>query len=148
MGRQKLLQVVLAGRQGLLEKLNTPLLNSKDSRITVFCKLTPLDEAEVHTYVLHRLRIAGCKRQLFSPQALSLIALYSRGIPLNVNMICRHCLSLAATVSLPFIDEKIVADSAYDLVLRSNSSILWDEPENPASERTRRNRHGLRLIKS
>jgi general secretion pathway protein A len=147
MGRQKLLQIVLAGRQGLLEKLNTPRLNSINNKITVFCKLTPLDAAEVHTYVLHRLRIAGCKRQLFSPQALSLIALYSRGIPLNVNMICRHCLSLAATVSLPIIDERIVADSAYDLVLRSRSSILWDEPENSDSERTRRNRHGLKLIK-
>jgi general secretion pathway protein A len=146
-GRQKLLQIVLAGRQGLLEKLNTPRLNAIDSRINVFCKLTPLDEAEVRTYVLHRLRIAGCKRQLFSPQALALIALYSRGIPLNVNMICRHCLSLAATVSLPIIDERIVADSAYDLVLRSNSSILWDDPENPGNERTRRNRHGLKLIK-
>jgi general secretion pathway protein A len=148
MGRQKLLQIVLAGRQGLLEKLNTPRLNAIDSKITVFCKLTPLDEAEVRTYVLHRLRIAGCKRQLFSPQALSLIALYSRGIPLNVNMICRHCLSLAATVGLPIIDEKIVADSAYDLVLRSHPSILWDEPENPDNERNHRNRHGLKLIKS
>jgi general secretion pathway protein A len=147
MGRQKLLQIVLAGRQGLLEKLNAPPLQSLGSKINVFCKLTPLDEAEVRTYVLHRLRIAGCKRQLFSPHALSLIALYSRGIPLNVNMICRHCLSLAATIGLPIIDEKIVADSAYDLVLRTQPSHLWDEPENPGSDQARRNRHGLRLIK-
>jgi general secretion pathway protein A len=148
MGRHKLLQIVLAGRPALLEKLNAPRLKSISGKINVFCKLTPLDEAEVHTYVLHRLRIAGCTRQLFSPQALSHIALYSRGIPLNVNMICRHCLSLAATISLPIIDEKIVADSANDLVLSAPPSILWDEPENPSSEKTRRNRHGLKLIKS
>jgi general secretion pathway protein A len=147
MGRQKLLQIIMAGRQGLLEKLNSQRMESIVGRITVFCKLTPLDEAEVHTYVLHRLRIAGCTRQVFSPQALSHIALYSRGIPLNVNMICRHCLSLAATVNLPVIDERIVADSAYDLVLRSQPSSPWDEPGNLISEQPRRNRHGLRLIK-
>jgi general secretion pathway protein A len=148
MGRQKLLQIVLAGRQALLDKLNVRRLDSISSKISVFCKLTPLDEAEVRTYILHRLRIAGCTRQLFSPQALSHIALYSRGVPLNVNMICRHCLSLAATVSLPIIDERMVADCAYDLVLRAQTCALWDEPENSDPEKPRRNRHGLKLIKS
>ncbi len=65
------------------------------------------------------LRIAGCNRQLFSAAALSAVALYSRGVPLNVNMICRHCLSIAASNNLPMIDERTVADSAYDLVLRT-----------------------------
>jgi general secretion pathway protein A len=148
MGQQKLLQIVLAGRQRLLEKLNAPQLNSMGDKITVVCKLTPLDEAEVRTYILHRLRIAGCTRQLFSLQALSHIALYSRGIPLNVNMICRHCLSLAATVNLPMVDERIVADSAYDLVLRTHPSALWDEPEHPNGTQPRRNRRGLKLIKN
>jgi general secretion pathway protein A len=147
MGRQKLLQIILAGRQGLLEKLSSTRLDSSSTKITVFSRLTPMDEAEVRTYVLHRLRIAGCARQLFNPQALSDIALYSRGIPLNINMICRHCLSLAATVNLPVIDEKIVADSAYDLVLRSQPSGPWDEPGNPFIEPPRRSRHGLKLIK-
>jgi general secretion pathway protein A len=147
MRQQKLLQIVLAGRQGLLEKLSSMRLDSSSRKITLFSKLTPLDEAEVRTYVLHRLRIAGSARQIFNPQALSHIALYSRGIPLNVNMICRHCMSLAATVNLPVIDEKIVADSAYDLVLRAQPSGPWDEPVNPFAEPPRRSRHGLRLIK-
>jgi general secretion pathway protein A len=148
MGSQKLLQVVLAGRQGLLEKLNAPQLNFISSKITIFCKLTPLDEAEVRAYVLHRLRIAGCTRQLFSPQALSHIALYSRGNPLNVNMICRHCLALAAAANLSVIDEGIVANSAYDLVLTSNPSALGEEPESHNGKQHTGNRHGLKLIKS
>ncbi len=87
----------------------------------------PLDESEVRSYVLHRLRIAGCNQQLFSHAALSCVALYSRGVPLNINMICRHCLSLAASISLQTIDERVVADSAYDLVLRTLPAGVWDQ---------------------
>jgi general secretion pathway protein A len=146
-GRQKLLQIVLAGRQGLLEKINAQRLERIGDKITVICRLGPMDDAEVRSYVLHRLRIAGCTRQLFSPQALSHIALYSRGIPLNINMICRHCLSLASAVNLPVIDERIVADSAYDLVLRAQPSSPWDDPGSPIVEPPRRKRHNLKLIK-
>ena len=128
MGQQKLLQIVIVGRQGLIEKLSGPRLDVIGSKINVFCRLSPMDEGEVRNYILHRLRIAGCTQQLFSAEALSLIAQYSRGIPLNINMICRHCLSMASTVNMQMIDERIVDDAAYDLVLRSQPFTPWDDP--------------------
>ena len=144
-GEQKLLQIVLAGRQGLIENLNAPRMEAMSGRIAVYGRLTPLDAAEVKSYVLHRLKVAGCTRQLFSAEALSQIALYSRGIPLNINMICRHCLSLATAINLPVVDERIVADSAYDLVLRSERP--GDESGDLSNGKGSRKRHGLRLIK-
>ena len=42
-------------------------------------------------------------------------------------MLCRHSLSLAASIGLPAVDERIVEDSAYDLVLRSQALSPWDE---------------------
>ena len=103
------------------------------------------------SYVLHRLRIAGCRRQLFSSDALSAVALYSRGIPLGINMLCRHAISLAASINLPLIDEKIVADSAYDLVLRTHPGSGTELPDfNPYSRQSAgppRNRRGLKLVK-
>ena len=150
-GQEKLLQVILAGRQGLLEKLSGARLEAVGKKINVYSRLTPLDEAEVRSYVLHRLRVAGCTRQLFTSSALSSIALYSRGIPLNVNMICRHSLSLAATINMQTIDDRIVADSAYDLVLRAQPANAWDEPLGSGPETRRstgllRDRRGLRLV--
>jgi general secretion pathway protein A len=151
-GQQKLLQIVLAGRQELAVKLAEPRLDSVSKKINVFCRLNPLDQAEVHSYVLHRLRIAGCNRQLFSAAALSCVALYSRGVPLNINMICRHCLSIAASNSLPVIDEKTVADSAYDLVLRTQPAGAWDDAstlfgaEEPPASSQLRDRRGLKLV--
>jgi type II secretory pathway predicted ATPase ExeA len=154
MGQLKLIQIVLAGRQRLLEKLTDLQLRATSKKINVFCKLAPMDEGEVRSYVLHRLRITGCTQQLFSSAALSSIALYSRGIPLNVNMICRHSLSLAAAISRQVIDERIIEDSAYDLVLRSQPANMAEgSPGPPFSEPPRRSdllrdrRRGLKLIR-
>jgi general secretion pathway protein A len=152
-GRQKLLQVILAGRQGLLEKLNGNRLSAIGKNINVFCRLSPLDDAEVCNYVSHRLRIAGCTRDLFTAAALASIALYSRGIPLNINMICRHCLSLAASSNLKRIDERVVADAAYDLVFSTQPPAIWDGPDGPPSSVRRpssgraHKRHGLKLVR-
>jgi general secretion pathway protein A len=150
-GEQKLMQVILAGRQGLLEKLAGTRLEAAAGRICMFSRLAPLDEGEVRSYVIHRLRTAGCSRQLFTPAAMSSIALYSRGIPLNVNMLCRHSLSLAASINVQTIDDRIVADSAYDLVLRAQPACFGDEAKwGDAGARrepgSRRHRRGLKLV--
>jgi general secretion pathway protein A len=149
---KKLIQILIAGRQELLQKMTGMKSGSISRQANVFCRLAPLDEAEVSSYVLHRLRIAGCIRQLFSSDALSAIALYSRGVPLNVNMICRHALALAATANLKFIDEKIVADSAYDLVLKAQPSLGFDAPINPNRKKQTagflRDRRGLKLVRN
>jgi hypothetical protein len=48
---------------------------------------------ETHGYVVDRLRIAGGRNPgLFTPEAIQLIAAYSRGVPRVVNIICDHCL--------------------------------------------------------
>ncbi len=153
LGQQKLLQIVLAGRQGLLGKLTGHRLESISRKFNLFCRLGPLDEAEVRNYVMHRLRIGGCTRQLFGSAALSAIALYSRGIPLNINMICRHSLSLDNDINLQVIDERIIADSAYDLVLRSAPTSIPDEASGglyftdpPQRSGVLRDRRGLKLV--
>jgi type II secretory pathway predicted ATPase ExeA len=150
--QQKLLQIILAGRQEFAAKLTEPGLVPISKRINVFCRLSPLDQGEVHSYVLQRLRIAGCNRRLFSAAALSSISVYSRGVPLNINMICRHCLSIATSNNLPVIDERTVADSAYDLVLRTQPAGSLDDPSSflsgeaqPISTRVR-DRRGLTLV--
>jgi len=148
---KKLIQILVAGRHELLQKLAYSQSGSSGRDANVFCRLAPLDEAEVFSYVLHRLRIAGCTKQLFRSDALAAIALYSRGIPLNINMLCRHAMALAATTNLQLIDEKIVADSAYDLVLRAQPASGMEPPEFNSNPRQPaglpRDRRGLKLVK-
>jgi general secretion pathway protein A len=147
-GQQKLLQIIIAGRQGLIEKISGSRQETIGNKINVYCRLTPMDQDEVRSYILHRLRIAGCIRQLFSPEALTLIALYSRGIPLNVNMICRHCISLASTINMQIIDERLVDDSAYDLVLKSHPFSPWDELGVRYDNSKSKDKRFLRLVRN
>ena len=151
--QQKLLQIVFAGRQELAVKLTEPRLVAISKSINVFCRLNPLDQAEVHSYVLHRLADCRVQPAAFQRSGAFLRSLYSRGVPLNINMICRHCLSMATSNNLPVIDEKTVADSAYDLVLRTQPAGDWDDPSSffggevqPASARLR-DRRGLKLVR-
>lgn len=149
---RKLLQILMAGRQGLLEKLSNLRMEKLSKQIAAYCRLAPLDEAEVRSYIIHRLRIAGRDRQQFTSAALSSIALYSRGIPMNINMLCRHSLALAAAINLPVIDERIIADSAYDLVLRAQPAAIWDDrfegkPDPQKAAGLLRDRRGLHLVR-
>jgi general secretion pathway protein A len=115
----------------------------------MYCRLVAFDESEASSYILHRLRIAGCDRQLFSAAALASIALYSRGIPLNINMICRQCLAMAVSNSLQIIDERMVSEVAYDLAFRTTPVESWyDSQRNTMNQpfARSRNRHGLRLV--
>jgi len=148
-GRQRLLQIIMSGRHDVLAKLEDAGENGNDGGINTCSRLLPFDEAEVSSYILHRLRIAGCDRQVFSMAALASIAVYSRGIPLYVNMLCRQCLSLAVSNNLPLIEENMVDDAAYDLVLRAQPADAWGPSPGGAvqqSSRARRDRRGLRLV--
>jgi len=97
--REKLIQIVLIGQPELDEKLADTSLRQLRQRITVRYHLSPLDEAEVEAYVMHRLNQAGANRRIaFEPKALHLIFRHSGGIPRLINAICDNAL-LAAYVA-------------------------------------------------
>jgi len=146
----KRIHLVLSGHQGFWEKYkDLPVSIAFKERNTI-CRLLPMDEAEVSSYILHRLNIAGYSQPIFSSPAISAIATYSRGIPLYINMLCRTALVVAASNNIKLVDDRIISESAYDLVLSSNPFISKEQAErvnpgtkNPESDRRRR---GLKLV--
>jgi N-acetylmuramoyl-L-alanine amidase len=85
----KLLQIVLAGQPQLAEKLGQQRHAQLLQRIAVLKHLDALSPEETAGYIRHRLKVAGhCGEALFEPEALTLIAERSRGIPRNINKIC------------------------------------------------------------
>ncbi len=85
----KLLQIVLAGQPQLAEKLGQQRHAQLLQRIAVVKHLDALSPEETAGYIRHRLKVAGhCGEALFEPEALTLIAERSRGIPRNINKIC------------------------------------------------------------
>lgn len=90
---EKLLQIVLSGQPELEEKLRQPELRQLRQRITLRCKTHPLTIEETGGYILQRLKVAGADgQQIFSPDSVEAIHLYSRGIPRVINLLCEHSL--------------------------------------------------------
>src|ERR1700732_4157793 len=85
---EKLLQIVLWGQRALEEKLKLPQLRQLKQRITLRCRTAPLTKEQTHAYIAERLRIAGTTgEQIFSPEAMDTVHMYSLGIPRVVNLL-------------------------------------------------------------
>lgn len=114
--RAKLMQIVLAGQQQLAEKLALPELVQLRQRISILSRLDVLGQEEVSAYVSHRLKVAGYRGpELFTPQAMALLATHSRGIPRNVNTLCFNALSLAFAVEQDVITDEVMEEVIVDL---------------------------------
>ncbi len=134
--RSKLMQIVLAGQPALAEKLARPQLEQLRQRISIICRFTQFTREEVAEYIQHRLKTAGYEgAQLFTPEALSMIAERSEGIPRNINNLCFNALSLAYAEGQKKITAMMVAEVIGDLELdrpgsgRANPNVRHSEVE-------------------
>ncbi len=113
--RGKLLNFILFGLPEMEDylKLDPPLYQ----RVAVRCVLEALDEKAAANYIIHRLKVAGCTRPLFSREALQRIFVYTRGIPRTINAVCDNALLEGFLLKKELIDEKIIEDVGHDLGL-------------------------------
>jgi len=108
----KLLQIVLAGQPRLAANLAQPRLLQLRQRIAVLSHLEPLTVTEIAFYLEHRLKVAGHRGEtLFEPNAVSLIAQRSLGIPRNINNICYHSLLVAHARKCRTVTSEIVQEA-------------------------------------
>jgi general secretion pathway protein A len=119
----KLLQVILCGQQQLADRLAEPELLQLRQRISIFATLKPLTRLETANYIEHRLKVAGYESSnpLFTPEAVSLIAHYSGGIPRNINNLCFNALSIGCAVRKNVIDTGVVREVIGDLGLQGEA---------------------------
>lgn len=107
------LQVVLVGQLEFREKLKLPQMRQLDQRVSVHCRLEPLDVAGVAGYISHRLHRAGgsVDRVSFSGDAVEAIYELSGGVPRVINRLCDRCLHRGYTRKVSTIDAWIVQNA-------------------------------------
>lgn len=113
----KLLQIVLSGQPELEEKLRMQSLRQLRQRVALWCRTRPLNADETHEYIAERLRIAGGKEAVFSPEAAVLIHELSKGIPRLINLICETAMVEAVVERVKPIPAWIVESVASDFEL-------------------------------
>ena len=114
--QEKLIQIVLMGRPELRAKLEPPTLPQLKQRVALQCRLFPLIRSQVGPYIDFRLRAAGyTSNDLFSPDAVRLIATYSYGIPRLVNIICDNALLSAYAGNQKNVSAEVIKQVTRDL---------------------------------
>lgn len=111
------LGIVLLGQPYLREILQLQVLECIRQRITVCYQIPTLEEAEVGSYILHHLKLAGLDRQIFSDGAIKAVGQFSKGIPRRINNICRYALIASMEADSTTVDEDAVAKGLEDALL-------------------------------
>lgn len=111
----KLLQIILIGQPELREVLSRVELRQLAQRITGRYHLDPLSKTETAAYVNHRLKIAGCTTELFTPAALREMHRLSTGIPRIINVISDRALLGAFTQEMHRIGPQLVRNAASEV---------------------------------
>lgn len=115
--KEKLLQIILVGQPELATKLADPRLRPLRQRIAIRYRLPPLGEREVGAYIAYRLQAAGAAagRPRFTPEAVTLVAQYSRGLPRTINHVCDKALLAGFIRETMTIDAPLVQMAIHTL---------------------------------
>ncbi len=135
--RAKLIQIVLMGQPELEQKLDQPELRQLKQRVAVRCRLAPLKSDEVAPYINSRLHTVGYDgKELFDLGSVQKIALYSKGIPRLINVICDNALLIAYATSKSKVSAKIIDEVACDLQLIETSQVKETKEQKQVSQQT------------
>jgi general secretion pathway protein A len=105
------LQIILSGQPELRESLNRPVLRQLKQRISLRCHIRPLEAHEIDKYIRFRLKVAGAERvDIFSEEAMAVIARVSSGIPRVVNNICDNALLYGFAAGQKVINRALVEE--------------------------------------
>ncbi len=133
--QKKLLQIILVGQPELQEKLALRELRQLAQRVTARYHLRPLNLKETIAYILHRIRIAGCPRTLFSRQSIEYLHAKTEGIPRLINTICDRALFAAANRNRERVDKSIMQQAVKEIMGEFNGiqpvekqSFNWIKP--------------------
>jgi general secretion pathway protein A len=111
----KMINLVFFGLPDLEDvlSLDEPL----KQRVAVKIGLKAFSEKDTKDYIRHRLTVAGCGREIFSDEAISLIYRCTSGVPRLINTVCDNALLEGYLAKRNRIEGSIVQTVSVDLGL-------------------------------
>jgi general secretion pathway protein A len=119
--KSKLLQIILIGQPELNDVLSRNDLRQLAQRVTARYHLGALQKNEIEDYVNFRLRVAGCRKPLFTKQALSQLFKLTEGIPRRINVLADHALLSAYSKTQVLVDAKSVKSASNEVFIQANT---------------------------
>ena len=138
---QPLVRLVLVGQHTLEEKLAQPGLEAFNQRIRAHLNLNTFDHAESLDYLDYRITWAGGRTdELFTPEALDMVARASDGVPRCMNQLADHSLLLAYVAEQHPVSVELVREALNDL---RQLPLHWNEPASLHSFSSSEKTHGV-----
>jgi len=120
--KSKLLQIILIGQPELNDVLSRNDLRQLAQRVTARYHLDALQPSEIEGYVNYRLSVAGCRKPIFTRQALSQLHRLTDGIPRRINVLADHALLAAYSKTDAVVDAKSVKTASTEVFIQSSKS--------------------------
>jgi general secretion pathway protein A len=102
------LSLIMIGLPDLRETLKRNVLASLTARVPIRIHIQPLDAEQVKLYIRHRMSVTGCRRDVFSDDALLLMSKATGGIMRKLDVLGRQCLVSALKTKSNIVDAAIV----------------------------------------
>jgi general secretion pathway protein A len=119
------LQVIFVGAPELEDKIGTPHLRPFGRKIGIRCQMSALTEEESKKYIDHRLKLVGSRsRDVFTPEAISMIIRYARGYPRVINIVCDNAFMIGYGLSKTKVDEDIVRQAIKDMDVPTRQKLI------------------------
>lgn len=112
--KDQVLQMILVGQAGLRETLRRPDLEQFAQRIAVDYNLEPLNLDETHSYIRHRLQVAGGDPDIFDTAACDAVYRHSGGTPRLINLLCDTALVFGYAEQAAQIHAQLVEDVVHE----------------------------------
>jgi general secretion pathway protein A len=111
----KMINIIFFGLSELEDvlSLDEPL----KQRVAVKIRLKEFSEKDTNDYIKHRMTIAGCKKEIFSEEAIKLIYHCTNGTPRLINTVCDNALLEGYLSKAGNIDGSIINTVVVDLGL-------------------------------
>jgi len=123
-GNDKLLQIILFGQPELNAKLDQPNMRQLKDRIVHHFHMQPLSRNALESYLMFRMRAAGYRGpDIFSPNAIKLIADASNGLMRRINILADKSLLSAFVEDTPNIEVRHVQAAMRDSELKPARSL-------------------------
>ena len=127
MDNRKLINIFFVGQSEFNKILSEERHKAVRQRISVSYHIDPLTEQETRQYINHRLSVAGCKKELFKPEAVRRIYSFSHGYPRLINIICDHALLTGYSGGKKVIDAGVIRECEKELKIPTDPPIDQDK---------------------
>ena len=127
--KSKLLQIILIGQPELTDLLTRNDLRQLAQRVTARYHLGALERSEIEDYVNFRLSVAGCRKPLFTKQALVQLHRSTDGIPRRINVLADHALLSAYSKNESVVDAKSVKAATKEVFIQAKTAVSTTVPK-------------------